>query len=529
MPTADGTSDSSFSGTPGPENSGAGGNEANENSAPPVEPGSSSAHQDPNSSDTSNQNNQNGNNNNEKKIAIQPNKPVQSNHADESVLGSIFPFPTPQPGPDADKIELDPVLPFPSPKLEPSRNEPHNIPEIVSTAAPSLPSDIPFVLTSGETRTIPSTPIVSGNYSFRLTSHSLQPPKATPDKEETTTVTKTSTTTIYSTIETGSSKSVPNGTLVASQSTFVQTSSLLALNTSVISSVSSSFAALVSTTTETIAQSMTEESRTETTAPQYTPEIPAVLSSKAGLAWPWNNPDDHFHAFENAANNGKISWLYNWELWDPRKGKIPRTEYIANCRTASTVDQLMGYFSSGYCKRLMGFNEPDMPSQANLDPEVAARLWVQYFHPLKANFGTILGAPSVSNGYNGKNWYERFMRACQNHGGCKIDFIPIHWYGNNFNDFKSHIEYFYRYNVPLWVTEYAFTSWSEDQLPSEGQVENFMRQSKGWMDSNPRIERYSYFGPFDMDTVDRKIGRANSLIIDGKLTNVGRIYVGERS
>ncbi|KAG6819990.1 hypothetical protein H0H93_006693, partial [Arthromyces matolae] len=70
-----------------------------------------------------------------------------------------------------------------------------------------------------------------------------------------------------------------------------------------------------------------------------------------------------------------------------------------------------------------GFNEPDLNSQSNIQPAMAAQLWKQYIQPLAAS-GVRLGAPAVTNGPSGIPWLSSFLSNCT---GCTIDFIPFHW------------------------------------------------------------------------------------------------------
>jgi glycine/serine hydroxymethyltransferase len=69
------------------------------------------------------------------------------------------------------------------------------------------------------------------------------------------------------------------------------------------------------------------------------------------------------------------------------------------------------------------FNEPDFDEQSNIDPVSAAKLWMQYIEPLKAQ-GIRLGAPAVTASGTGQPWLTQFFQACSN---CTIDFIPLHW------------------------------------------------------------------------------------------------------
>jgi hypothetical protein len=72
-----------------------------------------------------------------------------------------------------------------------------------------------------------------------------------------------------------------------------------------------------------------------------------------------------------------------------------------------------------------------------MTPQQAATAYRQYMEPFASRAS--LGAPSVTNGPNGLPWLREFLRLCT---GCKIDFVPIHWYdrANNADYFKRHVE-----------------------------------------------------------------------------------------
>ena len=81
---------------------------------------------------------------------------------------------------------------------------------------------------------------------------------------------------------------------------------------------------------------------------------------------------------------------------------------------------------------LLGFNEPDIPDQANLDVGAAIGAWKQYMQPYAGKDGIKLGSPAVSNAGGspghpqGLTWLKQFLQGCQ---GCQVDFLVVHWYG----------------------------------------------------------------------------------------------------
>lgn len=70
----------------------------------------------------------------------------------------------------------------------------------------------------------------------------------------------------------------------------------------------------------------------------------------------------------------------------------------------------------------MSFNEPDLSSQSNLSPAVAAAGYLTYMQPFAGK--AKLGSPAITNGGGsmGLSWLSSFMTACS---GCQIDFGMI--------------------------------------------------------------------------------------------------------
>ena len=138
---------------------------------------------------------------------------------------------------------------------------------------------------------------------------------------------------------------------------------------------------------------------------------------------------------------------------------------------------------------LLGFNEPDLPEQANLTPQQAAASWRTYLEPYAGK--AKLGSPAVCNGggLTGLNWLNSFFDACS---GCTIDFVAIHWYGlanaDGVADFKDHTAKAIAAakGKPVWITEFK-----PDGSPEE--MASFMSQILPFLDSTEGVERYSFF------------------------------------
>jgi len=142
---------------------------------------------------------------------------------------------------------------------------------------------------------------------------------------------------------------------------------------------------------------------------------------------------------------------------------------------------------AGGADTLLGFNEPDLGAQANMDVSSAVSLWKSSMQPFACK--ARLGAPAVTNGAAplGLTYLKSFVEACSD---CTIDFVPIHWYDSatNIDYFKSYIQDAYTAggNRPIWITEFGASG-------SDAEITTFMQTVLPWLDSLSYVERYAYF------------------------------------
>lgn len=163
-------------------------------------------------------------------------------------------------------------------------------------------------------------------------------------------------------------------------------------------------------------------------------------------------------------------------------------------------------------KHVLGYNEPDLNSQANIIPSVAAAAWQSYVQPLAGQVS--IGGPAVTNGgngvlpYIGLGWLDSFLADCE---GCEIDFLPVHWYANDTAaNFFAYLEEAHSRSggKPIWVTEFMLQDSEANQIA-------WLQQVLPWLDDQAWIGRYSYFGVFE------------DFLINGAgtgLSNIGKTY-----
>lgn len=165
----------------------------------------------------------------------------------------------------------------------------------------------------------------------------------------------------------------------------------------------------------------------------------------------------------------------------------------------------------------LGFNEPELPAsakQSNVDPQTAARLWIDNLVALKNKKGALLGTPAVTSDQTAaEQWLDSFFDACKDETGdahCKADFMALHFYDTSVDNFKKFLTSMHdRYGLPVVVTEFGDHSFVGGAQPSAGQVFDFAGQMKSFFESTSWIAGYAPFGAI-VNLPD--IGEANRIM-----------------
>jgi hypothetical protein len=230
-----------------------------------------------------------------------------------------------------------------------------------------------------------------------------------------------------------------------------------------------------------------------------------------------------------ALSNG-VSWWYNWDVApdSAMRSGVYRSygvEYVPMIWGAGTDRDGAPSRIPADATALLGFNEPNFGSQANLSAADAAALWPE-LEAIADQRGLLLVSPAVNFcGGNCRdtdpfNYLDEFFLACQ---GCRVDAIAMHIYvgcnpsGNNKAAWLiNHVEtYKQRFDLPLWLTEFAC-----DDATSEAQQTAFLEDAVAYLEGEPRIRRYAWFsGRAD------NMGHVDLLGADGELTVLGQAYV----
>lgn len=242
-------------------------------------------------------------------------------------------------------------------------------------------------------------------------------------------------------------------------------------------------------------------------------------SGKRGIAY--NDPS------AVSALSSSCSWSYNWGSHsdsgsppatgssDPSSKSSGGPEYVPMLwgpKFFKDWDSSKAVGSTG-AKYVLGFNEPDIPEQANMSPQEAVTAFKQFLSPLAKSVA--VGSPGVTSseqGNMGLTWMKSFLDICG--GDCGIDFLVVHWYGptSHVEPFKGFIsravDLAKEHNIEkIWLTEFR----GDGDEPSQV---NFLKEVLPFLDGNEAVERYAYF-------------MADDLVKGGQLSEVGKVYAGQ--
>jgi hypothetical protein len=247
------------------------------------------------------------------------------------------------------------------------------------------------------------------------------------------------------------------------------------------------------------------------------PPPPAVVTTAQKGVSTWN-----FSGADQALAESGASWYYNWGS-TPSGVAAPGVSYVpmiwgAADVTTATLDQVRQEGST-----LLGFNEPDQSGQSNMSVQQALNLWPQ----LMAT-GMTLGSPAVSSGAaTPGGWLDQFMQGAKARG-YRVNFITVHWYGGNFDtaaavsELQQYLQAIYdRYQLPIWVTEFALTNFSgaTPTFPTQAQQAAFLTAATTMLAGLSYVQRYAWFalpvstgsgttGLFSSGAVVTPVGRA---------------------
>ena len=243
-------------------------------------------------------------------------------------------------------------------------------------------------------------------------------------------------------------------------------------------------------------------------------------------------------AFNNSIDNGVSHIPMMWGGSDENKEEINNLNTNANY--------------------ILGFNEPDIPSQANLAFWEGVDVWNQYISPLNMR----KASPVIASN---NRWLKSFMDGdviCQNHEGkwdyyskydddptivpvtitgvgSDVDAICVHYYKNatNRQGLVSLVNSVWKeYGKPIWLTEIGLfgkkgteTDMSYELDDKRNEIKEYVRGFTSDLDSIPFVERYCWFS-YDVESdnaIDGFDGSGATSMFEystGLYTELGKLY-----
>lgn len=259
------------------------------------------------------------------------------------------------------------------------------------------------------------------------------------------------------------------------------------------------------------------------------------------------------------------SWYYNWAI-DPFNNSIDAGVSHVPMMWGGGDDnkESMEAFTSNE-NYFLGFNEPDIKTQANMQFFDGIDTWKQYISPLHVR--KVSPAPAAPGGDS--SWLKSFMRgdykclkpdgtwgAYQEYGDPsyqlgedsktwvagveeEVDSVCLHYYRNviNLQGLLDAIDTLWEtYHKPIWVTELSLfgvkgtTSDFSYEIPENRQkMAEFVQGIVTNLDADPRVERYCWFS-YDVDStndIDIYNGSGATSMFEyatGLYTELGRLY-----
>ena len=220
-----------------------------------------------------------------------------------------------------------------------------------------------------------------------------------------------------------------------------------------------------------------------------------------------------------------VSWYYNWSPSENEACAAPNgVEYVPmiwGSGTAASIQTTVSGLASKGFKYVLGFNEPDNATQANITAAAAIALLPAFNNPALA-----VGTPATQANATGQAWFKEYMADVAANTTLRADFIAIHWYGWNAgscdaaaSQLESYINYAEGFpgNRPIWLTEWGCLNQS---APTAAGVITFFKSALAVFAKHPRVARYAWY---------QWSPNCEVYNTDDTLTDLGKVYAAAPS
>lgn len=218
----------------------------------------------------------------------------------------------------------------------------------------------------------------------------------------------------------------------------------------------------------------------------------------------------------------ELDWFYTWgklhNLGQPANDFTPMIWGPSSATPAVIAEIEANLWKTG-STRLLGFNEPDLDSQANISVDKALQLW-----PILEKTRLKLGSPATISPNTA--WMNEFMsRAIQQ--GRRIDFVTCHIYQSpDAKNFLRKIDDLHsRWGKPIWITETAVADWdataSNPSRYGRTQVNEYLQEIWAGVQQRSYVERFAWK---TRASLDPQMGSSAFFHTDGSITSTGKVY-----
>mgnify|MGYP000293491395 CR=1 FL=1 len=235
--------------------------------------------------------------------------------------------------------------------------------------------------------------------------------------------------------------------------------------------------------------------------------FPWRYTEKKGMGWSSNSP----------IRSLRGSWFYNWG--PSTTESVMDIEFVPMKWTAwNDVDgQWQTILNNNTSNHLLGFNEPDAATQANMSLDLMLKRW-----PKMMESGMRLGSPCPAG--NKQLLYD-FIKKCDELN-YRVDFVTLHDYGEGtaqqfYNNCKTLHD---KTGRPVWITEFNYGgSWTSG-TPTYAQAAARIKEIIERYDVEGIIERYAIFN-FD-ETVNNNGKPQNRAVFYNPVENLNITPMG---
>jgi len=256
-------------------------------------------------------------------------------------------------------------------------------------------------------------------------------------------------------------------------------------------------------------------STTSTANPEQTSSKPSSSGPKKGLAW--GGEAKYMHNFVNE----NIAYVYNWGPKPPQGHGPTSASMLWGYKDLVAFRQTRENY-----KILMGPNEFNLGSQADLSVPQVVKLWNAEIRPYKK--GRTLVAPSVTSAPNGLTQMQEFFSQCGAHDGephCGVDVLSLHYYSHEAKDLIAYVTKMHNelFGIDVWLSEFACESFTGKGACTDQESWAFMEAVVEFCENTSWI--VGYF-PYGFMSNLGNVNSVNSLYFsDGTPTALGKYFL----